>query len=56
MEPKYQYVAEILRHDIASGHYKDGEALLTEAELKQKFGSAGRRCGRPYHYWKTTDW
>ena len=38
MEPKYQYVAEILRHDIASGHYKDGEALLTEAELKQKFG------------------
>lgn len=38
MEPKYQSVAESLRHDIASGHYKDGEALLTEAELKQKFG------------------
>lgn len=38
MEPKYQAVAESLRHDIASGMYKDGDALLTEAELKQKFG------------------
>ena len=33
-----QYEAEPTTHDIASGHYKDGEALLTEAELKQKFG------------------
>ena len=38
MEPKYQSVAESLRHDIASGMYHDGEALLTEAELKLKFG------------------
>ena len=38
MEPKYQSVAESLRHDIATGNYKDGDALLTEAELKQKFG------------------
>lgn len=38
MDPKYQSVAESLRHDIANGMYQDGEALLTEAELKQKFG------------------
>ena len=38
MEPKYQTVAETLRHEIATGVYKDGDALLTEAELKQKFG------------------
>ncbi|NLI21262.1 MAG: substrate-binding domain-containing protein [Clostridiales bacterium] len=38
MEPKYQAVAESLRHDIATGLYRDGEALLTEVELKQKFG------------------
>ncbi len=38
MEPKYQFVAEQLRHAIASGEYKDGDALLTEAELKLKFG------------------
>jgi len=38
MEPKYQFVAESLRRDIATGRYRDGDALLTEAELKQKFG------------------
>ena len=38
MEPKYQFVAESLRHDIATGRYQDGDALLTEAELKVKFG------------------
>ena len=38
MEPKYQTVAESLRHDIATGRYQDGEALLTEVELKNKFG------------------
>lgn len=38
MEPKYQFVAESLRHDIATGRYQDGDALLTEAELKIKFG------------------
>jgi GntR family transcriptional regulator, arabinose operon transcriptional repressor len=38
MEPKYQFVAESLRRDIASGQYRDGDALLTEAEMKQKFG------------------
>ena len=38
MEPKYQTVAETLRHEIATGIYKDGDALLTEAELKDKYG------------------
>ncbi|MEA4928655.1 MAG: GntR family transcriptional regulator [Candidatus Limiplasma sp.] len=37
MEPKYQAVADSLRHDIATGQYSDGDALLTEAELKLKF-------------------
>ena len=38
MEPKYQAVADLLRHDIAAGVYRDGDTLLTEAELKDKFG------------------
>jgi len=38
MEPKYQSVAENLRREIAAGTYRDGDALLTEAELKQRFG------------------
>ena len=38
MEPKYQVVAEALRHEIATGAFKDGDALLTEAELKLKYG------------------
>jgi GntR family transcriptional regulator of arabinose operon len=37
MEPKYQQVAQSLRHDIATSQYRDGDALPTEAELKQKF-------------------
>jgi GntR family transcriptional regulator of arabinose operon len=37
MEPKYQLVARQLRHDIATAQYRDGDALPTEAELKQKF-------------------
>ncbi len=37
MEPKYQAVAETLRRDIAAGVYRDGDTLLTEAELKDKF-------------------
>ncbi|MDD3411511.1 MAG: GntR family transcriptional regulator [Eubacteriales bacterium] len=38
MEPKYQAVAEQLRRDIAAGIFQDGDTLLTEAELKDKFG------------------
>lgn len=38
MEPKYQAVAEALRRDIATGVFTDGQTLLTEAELKEKFG------------------
>lgn len=38
MEPKYQTVAESLRRDIATGMYGDGDALPTEAELKDQFG------------------
>lgn len=38
MEPKYQSVADALRHDIATGLYRDGDTLLTEVELKDKFG------------------
>ena len=38
MDPKYQIVADHLRHDIAAGIYKDGDALQTEAELKKTFG------------------
>lgn len=37
MQPKYQIVADHLRHDIATGIYQDGQALLTEEELKGKF-------------------
>ncbi len=38
MDPKYQAVADALRRDIAAGVYQDGETLLTEAELKIRFG------------------
>ncbi|MEG2207174.1 MAG: GntR family transcriptional regulator [Clostridia bacterium] len=38
MEPKYQAVADALRRDIAAGLYRDGDTLLTEAELKDQFG------------------
>lgn len=38
MKPKYQVVADTLRHEIASGIYRDGDALLTELELKDKYG------------------
>lgn len=38
MEPKYQWVADVLRREIASGIFRDGQALLTELELKERFG------------------
>ncbi|MEF9879634.1 MAG: GntR family transcriptional regulator [Clostridia bacterium] len=37
MEPKYQFVADALRRDIATGLYNDGETLLTELELSSKY-------------------
>ncbi len=38
MEPKYQAVADALRRDIATGVFQDGDTLLTEEALKDKFG------------------
>lgn len=38
LEPKYQWVADVLRKEIASGAFQDGQALLTELELKDRFG------------------
>ncbi|MCL1855641.1 MAG: GntR family transcriptional regulator [Clostridia bacterium] len=38
MEPKYQAVADVLRKAIARGVFSDGQALSTEAELKDRFG------------------
>lgn len=38
MEPKYQAVADELRREIALGSYADGQALMTEVELKERFG------------------
>ena len=37
MQAKYQAVAQSLRRDIAAGVFQDGQALLTEEELKRKF-------------------
>ena len=37
MGPKYQAVADALRRDIAAGVFQDGQALLPEEELKEKF-------------------
>ena len=37
MKPKYQSVADALRQEIAVGTFQDGEALLTEEELRNKF-------------------
>ena len=38
MNAKYRMVADSLRHEIATGTYRDGDTLLTEAELKERFG------------------
>lgn len=38
MDPKYQSVADALRRDIAAGVFQDGDTLLTEEQLKDKFG------------------
>ena len=36
-EPKYLAVANVLRREIATHRYRDGEALMTELELSQRF-------------------
>ncbi len=38
MEPKYKAVADELRRQIANGAYSDGQALMTEVEMKDHFG------------------
>ena len=34
------------------GAFQDGQALLTELELKDRFGSAARPCARPSPCWR----
>ena len=38
MEPKYRSLADALRRDIATGRFRDGDALATEAALRERFG------------------
>ena len=37
-QPKYLYVADTLRREIAEGVFRDGQTLLTEEELRVRFG------------------
>lgn len=37
-QPKYQQVADILRREIAEGVFRDGQTLMTEEELRMRFG------------------
>jgi GntR family transcriptional regulator of arabinose operon len=36
-QPKYLQVADILRKEIAEGVFRDGQTLMTEEELRQRF-------------------
>ena len=36
-QPKYLQVAEILRKEIAEGVFRDGQTLMTEEELRNRF-------------------
>ena len=36
-QPKYLQVADILRKEIAEGIFRDGQTLMTEEELRQRF-------------------
>lgn len=38
LEPKYRILADALRRDIAQGVYCDGDALMTETALKDRYG------------------
>ena len=37
-QPKYLQVADILRREIAEGVFRDGQTLMTEEELRVRFG------------------
>jgi len=37
-QPKYLMVADTLRREIAEGKFRDGQALMTEEELRMHFG------------------
>ena len=37
-QPKYQILADRLRKEIAEGVFRDGQALMTEEELRLRFG------------------
>lgn len=37
-QPKYLQVADVLRGEIADGVFRDGQALMTEEELRLRFG------------------
>ena len=36
-QPKYLYVADVLRKEIAEGVFRDGQTLMTEEELRVRF-------------------
>lgn len=46
---KYQQILEKLQDDIASGHYKPGKRLPSEAELVRRFGASRMTVFRAMH-------
>ncbi len=44
--PKYRQVLDALRQEIASGHYRLGEKLPSEADLVKRFGASRITIGR----------
>ncbi len=44
--PKYQKVLESLRQELASGRYRSGEKLPSEADLVKRFGASRITIGR----------
>jgi DNA-binding LacI/PurR family transcriptional regulator len=45
-QPKYQHVFNELRKDIASGKYREGQKLPSEADLVKQFGASRITVGR----------
>ncbi|GAA5060331.1 GntR family transcriptional regulator [Nocardia callitridis] len=48
-EPVYRKVANALRKQIASGTYRDGARLPTEAELAAQYGASRQTIRRAFH-------
>jgi GntR family transcriptional regulator of arabinose operon len=44
--PKYQQVLDALRKDLASGQYRNGQKLPSEADLVKRFGASRITIGR----------